>query len=294
MLSSNAKGFNMENSLAQFVTYAAHLVDGNLVTDLLSIGGKTRKTGPDAPPPAIVGGLNTHAVFEGDTSMTRADAFFGDNHSFNQTLFNQVRLGSSEWDVSLTMMLFQFVDYSNKFGGGLYNMTVAAELRHQRIQESIATNPQFEFVSPRFFTAFAESTFPYTFFVDGRITNRTTAGLDMTNATLFFRDSRFPRDFWRPPAPTAGEGLFEIFQAYPIAPGRNINGVNTYTPDPNSADFTQICKLYIDFVNDTVKTLYPDPKGILRQNLKINLQYFYSALPALLGDGCEEQFPYGK
>ena len=80
----------MDSGTARFVTYAAHLVDGNLVTDLLSIGGKTRKTGTDTGPPAIIGGLNTHAVFEGDASMTRGDDFFGDNHSFNQTLFDQV------------------------------------------------------------------------------------------------------------------------------------------------------------------------------------------------------------
>ncbi|KAJ3544720.1 heme-thiolate peroxidase [Coprinellus aureogranulatus] len=257
------EGFNMDNSLAQFVTYAALLVDGNVVTDLLSIGGKTRKTGIDAPSPAIIGGLNTHAVFEGDSSMRRADAYFGDNHSFNQTLFDQ------------------FVEYSNKYGDGLYNMTVAAELRRRRIEQSIATNPQFEFTSPRFFTAYAESAFPYVFFVDGRITNRTTAGLDMTNATLFFRDSKFPNDFWRPPAPSGALGLADIFQAYPIAPGRNVNGTNTYTPDPTSADFTTFCKLYSDFVNKTVKSLYPNPTGIVRRNLNINLGYFYSALPAL-------------
>ena len=55
----------MDNGLARFTTYAAMLVDGNVVTDLLSIGGKTKSTGPDPPSPAIVGGLNTHAVFEG-------------------------------------------------------------------------------------------------------------------------------------------------------------------------------------------------------------------------------------
>lgn len=55
----------MENTLARFVTYAAFLVDGNVITNLLSIGGKTSSTGPDPPAPAIVGGLNTHAVFEG-------------------------------------------------------------------------------------------------------------------------------------------------------------------------------------------------------------------------------------
>lgn len=80
----------MGNDLAIFLTYATMLVDGNLVTNLLSIGGKTPETGPDPPPPAVVGGLDTHALFEGtlllyvqlqvfmslllisgDTSMTR-------------------------------------------------------------------------------------------------------------------------------------------------------------------------------------------------------------------------------
>jgi hypothetical protein len=187
---------------------------------------------------------------------------------------------------------FQFVDYSNRFGGGFYNLTVAAELRHRRIEESIATNPQFDFTSPRFFGAYGESTFPYTFFVDGRITNRTHAGLDMINATLFFRDSKFPNDFWRPPAPTAGTGLLEIFSAYPTAAGRNINGVNTFTPDPTSADFSNICLLYTNLVNKTVKGLYPNPKGVLRRNLIINLGYLYDAFQAG-ATNCPQQFPYG-
>ena len=58
-------GFNMGNDLAISVTYAAFLVDGNMITNLLSIGGKTPKTGPDPPKPAIVGGLDTHSVLEG-------------------------------------------------------------------------------------------------------------------------------------------------------------------------------------------------------------------------------------
>ena len=58
-------GFNMDNGLAIFITYAAMLVDGNQITNLLSIGGKSSQTGPDPPKPAIVGGLDTHAVLEG-------------------------------------------------------------------------------------------------------------------------------------------------------------------------------------------------------------------------------------
>jgi hypothetical protein len=62
----------------------------------------------------------------------------------------------------------QFADFSNRFGAGKYNLTVAGELRIQRIQESIATNPEFSFVSPRYVTAYAESVFPINFFIDGR------------------------------------------------------------------------------------------------------------------------------
>ena len=68
-------GFNMGNDLALFVTYAAFLVDGNPITNLLSIGGKSPQTGPDPPQPAIVGGLDTHAVFEGTPSYSVLYAF---------------------------------------------------------------------------------------------------------------------------------------------------------------------------------------------------------------------------
>ncbi len=64
-------GFNMNNALAKQLAYSTHLVDGNLLTNQMSIGGKTPLTGPDPPAPAIVGGLDTHRVFEGDASMTR-------------------------------------------------------------------------------------------------------------------------------------------------------------------------------------------------------------------------------
>ncbi|KAF8989696.1 hypothetical protein BDQ17DRAFT_1547523 [Cyathus striatus] len=135
------RGFNMGNDLAIFFTYMGMIVDGNQVTNLMSIGGKTPATGPDPPKPAVVGGLNTHSVFEGDTSMTRNDEYFGDNYSYNETLFKQ------------------FEDFSNRFGGGYYDITVASELRWQRTQQSIATNPQFTFVSPRYYTAYADPYF---------------------------------------------------------------------------------------------------------------------------------------
>jgi hypothetical protein len=71
----NSIGFNMDNNVAVFTTYAAFLVDGNLVTNLISIGQQTDKTGPSPPRPATAGGLATHGTFEGDTSLTRGQSW---------------------------------------------------------------------------------------------------------------------------------------------------------------------------------------------------------------------------
>ncbi|KAF5327643.1 hypothetical protein D9619_004133 [Psilocybe cf. subviscida] len=260
------EGFNMENSRAIFITYAAHLVDGNLVTDLLSIGGKSAATGPNPPSPAIVGGLDTHAVFEGDASMTRGDAFFGDNHSFNETLFQEL------------------VTISKKFGGGFYNIASASELRFKRIQDSIATNPQFSFVSPRYFTAYGESAFPIAFFIDGR---DTSGNLDLGVARGFFQHGRMPTGFHRANFTTAEDvaNNAPIFDAHPIQPGANNGTVNSYTVDPDSADFSAsgFCKLYTDFVTKTIRGLYPNAKGQLLTALNTNLDFFFDVIAS---QGC--------
>jgi hypothetical protein len=70
-LSLFALGFNMANDLAVLVTWGAFVVDGNQLTNLMSIGHKSPSTGNDPPAPAIVGGLNTHGVFEGALDLNR-------------------------------------------------------------------------------------------------------------------------------------------------------------------------------------------------------------------------------
>ncbi|KAJ2923951.1 heme-thiolate peroxidase, partial [Candolleomyces eurysporus] len=236
------EGLNMENAIAIFVTYAAMLVDGNLLTNKISIGRKSQKTGPDPPPPATAGGLSTPGLGpEGDASLTRGDAALGDNDSFNQTLFDQ------------------FIDFSNRYGGGYYNLTVAAELRWARIQQSIATNPTFSFVAPRYFTAYAESALIINAFVDGRNTSR---HLSIADATSFIKSNQFPQGFFRAPQPIGNDGAAQIFGAHQIPPGSNTNGVNTYTPDPNSANLAQFCLMYEHFVERSVKRLYPNPTAI--------------------------------
>lgn len=68
----------MDNTLARFLAYGTFLVDGNVVTNEMSIGSKSAATGPDPPAPAIVGGLDTHAVFEGQQFLCPKYT-----HSFN-------------------------------------------------------------------------------------------------------------------------------------------------------------------------------------------------------------------
>ena len=58
-------GLNMGNDLAIFLVYNALLVDGNVLTNKLSIGGLTPLTGIPPPPPAIAAGIDHHGTFEG-------------------------------------------------------------------------------------------------------------------------------------------------------------------------------------------------------------------------------------
>lgn len=101
-----------------------------------------------------------------------------------------------------------------------------------------------------------------------------------------------PVDFHRAAKPVGSEGVVEIFSAHPVAPGRNVDGVNTYTADPSSATLAQFCVLYENFVERTVRGLYPDPRGVVRRNLILNLEYFYQGQPSVAG--CTQLSPYGE
>ncbi|KAF9443217.1 aromatic peroxygenase precursor [Macrolepiota fuliginosa MF-IS2] len=266
------EAFNMDNNLAKFAAYVAHLVDGNLLTGLISLGHATPETGPAPPAPALAGGLNTHLVFEGDSSITRADAYWGDNYSFNQTLFDEL------------------TSYMDRYGGGRYTWDVAKEAKWQRIQNSIATNPEFSLMQPRHFTVYLEATFVINFFVDGRMTENRSLGKE--EALSWFKTNRFPDDWYRPGAPTAFENITDVAKAHVIEPGRNVNGVNTYEVDPTQPDLYNFCGIYVDFVNRVVPMMYPNPTGDILEALQINLQYLYdSAAEACPG---QQQFPYGK
>jgi len=103
-----------------------------------------------------------------------------------------------------------------------------------------------------------------------------------------------PEDFYRTNASIGlgevGAGIELVFTPHPIQPGKN-EGVGNYVLDPTSANFSQFCELYTNFVNDTVRSLYPSPKGVLLEALNTNLDYFYAPLQE---SGCTQVFPYGQ
>lgn len=125
-------------------------------------------------------------------------------------------------------------------------MSAATEVRWNRIQDSLARNPTFTFTTPRYFTAYAESAFPYRFFVDGR---DTSASLDLTVARSFFQNNQYPTDFYRREGAFGiddiGKDIGTLFQAHPIAPGHN-EGAGNYVLDLEDPGFNGV---RIDFVS---------------------------------------------
>jgi hypothetical protein len=116
----------------------------------------------------------------------------------------------------------------------------------------------------------------------------------MADARGFFQNMKMPDDFFRTKQPFGltdiGDSIDFIFSAHPIQPGAN-QGVNNYVLDPASANLSEPCLLYTNFVNNTVRGLYPNPTGALRHALNANLDNFFSPLAA---EGCTQFFPYGK
>ena len=135
--------------------------------------------------------------------------------------------------------------------------------------------------------AYAESAFPVKFFVDGR---KGDEQLDIAAARGFFKDSRMPHGFFRRNGSVSSEGAAEVFAAHPIDPGANVGRVTNYVFDPTSANLTQFCLMYTNFVNRTVKGLYPRPTGLLLKALNQNLDFLHSG-PA---SNCTQVFPCGK
>ena len=191
------------------------------------------------------------------------------------------------------ILRIQFLKFSDIYGDGFYNVTASAKLRKQRVEESTATNPDFFYIAPRYFTAYSEAVLPFLLFVDGR---RGDKRLSKSAARHFFDFHKLPDDFFRAnfsaTLSLVGANEFTIFDLEPTFPGTNVNGVNTFTQQPNTTQLGDLCKFYTSFINDQVVPQYPNPKGtILHEKLQGNLDNYFTAFAP---QNCTQIFPFGK
>ncbi|EXJ75405.1 uncharacterized protein A1O5_02101 [Cladophialophora psammophila CBS 110553] len=80
--------------------------------------------------------LSRHNILEHDASLSRGDYYFGDDHTFNQTIFDQTR---SYWTVPII------------------DIETAAKARLARVDTSKATNPTFNLTTTGTLFSFGET-----------------------------------------------------------------------------------------------------------------------------------------
>ncbi|PWY72263.1 Cloroperoxidase [Aspergillus heteromorphus CBS 117.55] len=110
--------------------------------------------------------LSRHNIIEHDGSLSRQDYYFGDNHDFNQTIFDQTR---GYWTHAL-------IDLKD-----------VATARAARMNTSMATNPEFGLSNATLTDSFAESaTYLLAF------GNKTAGTVNRTWVEYFFENERLP------------------------------------------------------------------------------------------------------
>ncbi|KAJ7747761.1 Chloroperoxidase [Mycena metata] len=150
------EAFNLELIFGANMAANNMLTRGNPFIDRLSIGGVSALVPPlpgqiDGP---VTGGIAKHGRFEGDASMTRADAFIGDNRDFQDLLY----------DLDL-LQLGKFGSDGPDGESTVFNVETLIGIKKQNIMMDQAANPKFEFAARRMNAAYGESAFMLKFVV---------------------------------------------------------------------------------------------------------------------------------
>ena len=89
-----------------------------------------------------------------------------------------------------------------------YNYTVAGKFKYRQIQDSIARNPEFQFLSSWYIPAYRETIFPINFFING---HQKDGQLDLDGTHSFFQHYQMPNNFHQISELRGFEGLDLIF-----------------------------------------------------------------------------------
>ncbi|KAJ6589960.1 Chloroperoxidase [Mycena vulgaris] len=277
------EAFNLELIFGANMAANNMLTRGNPFIDKLSIGGASPLVPPlpgqiDGP---VTGGIAKHGRFEGDASLTRADAFIGDNRNFQEILY----------DLDL-QQLGKFGDNGPDGNNTVFNVATLVEIKKQNIMMDQAANPQFEFAARRMFAAYGEAAFLLNVFANG-----TTKQATLPIISSFFRNQTFPPNWFRAASPVTGAinvaTQNQVQDAIPVPPGRN-NAQGTYVADPAppppfNSSFG--CFAYYDQVGNTPGVLV-NTTGIFKKNVELltGIQFTLAAA----NPGCTQQIlPFG-
>ncbi|KAJ7728097.1 Chloroperoxidase [Mycena metata] len=293
------EAFNLDFTMGANMAATNMLTRGNPFIDLVSIGGVS----PLVPPlpgqidGVVTGGIAKHGRFEGDASMTRADAFIGDNRDFQDLLY----------DLDL-LQLGKFGDDGPDGPSTVFNVETLIGMKKQNIMMDQAANPMFEFAARRMNGAYLQM-------VQG-LNLRHHQASDSSYHRLvislplcvslkfkekktgsFFRNQTFPQNWFRAASPVTGANTgaiqAQIMAAIPTQPGRN-NDQGIYVADPlPPAPFNSSfgCFAYYDQAANTPGVLV-NTTGIFQDNVQLLAGIQFQAAAA--NPGCTQPIlPFG-
>ncbi|KAJ7120812.1 hypothetical protein C8R44DRAFT_877142 [Mycena epipterygia] len=275
------EAFNVQSGLMEFITAANMMMRGNPFVNKVSIGGSSPLV-PSLPGnigSPHPGGIALHGGFEGDASMTRADAFIGDNRNFEDILY----------DLDL-LQLGQFGDNGPNENNTIFNVATMIGIKQQNLAMDQAANPQFAVPPRRLSAMFTEASFVLNVFANG-----TTKQATLPIVGSFFRNQTFPQNWFRAATPVSGsESAGQIFAGVPgIVPGRN-NEQGVYVADPPPPAPFNVrtgCATYWDLLG-TMPAGLANTTGLFKQNVEFLVNILFQSVAT---SPCNQTmlFPFG-
>ncbi|KAJ7238917.1 Chloroperoxidase [Mycena rebaudengoi] len=277
------EAFNLDVNFGIGMVANNMLTRGNMFANKVSIGGVSPLVPPlpfelDGPE---TGGISKHGRFEGDASMTRADAFIGDNVHFQENLYNM--------DLEV---LEHFGDDGPEGKNTVFNLATLIAMKKQNIAMDQAVNPKFEFAARRVNTAYAQASFILNVFANG-----TTNQASKATINSFFRNQTFPPNWFRAAnlvtGAVNGATQAQLMAAVAVAPGRNnaqgVYVVDPAPPPPWNSSFA--CTAYFDLQGNIPNTIW-NTTGIFKQNVDLLTGIQFKGASA--NAGCNQQvLPFG-
>ncbi|KAJ7496830.1 Chloroperoxidase [Mycena latifolia] len=274
------EAFNAELIFGANMVANNMLTRGNMFIDKLSIGGVSPLIPPlpgkiDGPE---TGGIAKHGRFEGDASMTRADAFIGDNRDFQDILY----------DLACIFLDPTLCRYGNNT---VFNLATLIGIKKQNIAMDQAANPEFEFAARRMNAAYGQAAFLINIFANG-----TTKQATLPIIGSFFRNQTFPPNWFRAASPVTGAingaTVAQLLSGVAVPPGRNdAQGVyvaDPAPPPPFNSSFG--CIAYYDLAANVPGTIV-NTTGIFKKNVELLTGIQFQAVSG--NPGCQQILPFG-